>query len=108
MWLHRNKGGITTEGSQSVIVGDFNYSSGSQSTFDVGDTNWEFNIVGEEREEYEFSLAIDVKTGYTDVKYSVKAYDSVSDTILAEFRDVTDDQTLTWYIRPVEAIPVTD
>ena len=107
MWLHRNKGGITTEGSQSVIIGDFVKSSGD-TYFDVGDTNWEFNIVGEEREEYEFSLAINVKTGYTDVKYSIKAYDSISDTILAEFRDVTDDQTLTWYIRPVEAIPVTD
>jgi len=111
MWMHRNKGGLTTEGTQTKIIGDLNYSSGASGTtstsFDVSDTNWEFNVTGEGREKFDFTLALDIKTGYTDVKYSVKAYDSISDTVVAELKDIKGDNTLSWGIEFLEDIPVT-
>lgn len=111
MWLHRNKGGLTTEGTQSKIVGDLDYSSGTAGTtvnsFDVSLTNWTFNVAGQNRETFDFSLAINVKTGYTDVKYSIKAYDSVSGVVVAEIKDVKDDQTLSWGVEIEEDIDPT-
>ena len=107
MWLHRNKGGLTTEGTQSKIIGDLTRSSGSTS-FDVTDTNWTFDIVGQGREEYNFTLALDIKTGYTDVKYSIKAYDSISNVVVAEIKDVSNDNTLSWGISFDEDIPLTN
>jgi len=111
MWIHRNKGGLTTEGTQTKIIGDLNYSSGASGTtsssFDVSDTNWEFNVTGEGRERFDFTLALDIKTGYTDVKYSVKAYDSISDTVVAELKDIKGDNTLSWGIEFIEDVPVT-
>ncbi len=106
IWLHRNKGGLTSEGLQSKIIGDLVRSSGDTS-FDVSDTNWSFDIVGEGREQYDFTLNIDVKTGYTDVKYTVKAYDSVSGVVVAELKDIVDDQTLSWGVSFEENVPVT-
>jgi hypothetical protein len=107
IWLHRNKGGLTTEGTQSKIIGDLVRSSGSTS-FDVTDTNWTFDIVGQGREEYNFTLALDIKTGYTDVKYSIKAYDSISNVVIAEIKDVSNDNTLSWGISFDEDIPLTN
>ena len=107
MWLHRNKGGLTTEGTQSKIIGDLTRSSGSTS-FDVTDTNWTFDIVGQGREEYNFTLSLDIKTGYTDVKYSIKAYDSISNVVIAEIKDVTNDNSLSWGISFDEDIPLTN
>lgn len=108
LWLHRNKGGLSTEGVQSKIIGDLVRSSGS-TTFDIEeDTNWVFDVAGEGREQYDFTLAINVKTGYTDVKYTVKAYDSISGVVVAEFKDVKDDQTLRWGVEIEEDIDPTD
>ena len=107
IWLHRNKGGLTTEGTQSKIIGDLVRSSGDTS-FVVSDTNWTFDIVGEGREEYDFTLNIDVKTGYTEVKYTVKAYDSVSGVVVAEIKDVSNDSTLSWGVSFEEDIPRRD
>jgi len=107
MWLHRNKGGLTTEGTQSKIISDLTRSSGSTS-FDVTDTNWTFDIVGRGREEYNFTLVLDIKTGYTDVKYSIKAYDSISNVVIAEIKDVTNDNSLSWGISFDEDIPLTN
>lgn len=107
IWLHRNKGGLTTEGTQNKIIGDLVRSSGDTS-FVVSDTNWTFDIVGEGREEYDFTLNIDVKTGYTDVKYTVKAYDSVSGVVVAEIKDVSNDSTLSWGVSFEEDIPRRD
>ena len=106
MWLHRNKGGLTTEGTQSKIIGALQRSSGSTS-FDVTSTNWTFDITGEGREQYDFTLALNVKTGYTDVKYTVKAYDSVSGVVVAELKDITNDQTLSWGVEIDEDVPLT-
>ena len=106
MWLHRNKGGLTTEGTQTKIISALTRSSGSTS-FDVTDTNWTFDIVGEGREQYDFTLSLDVKTGYTDVKYSIKAYDSISGVVVAEIKDVSGDSTLSWGIEFAESVPLT-
>jgi hypothetical protein len=107
LWLHRNKGGLSSEGEQSKIIGDLQRFSGSTS-FDVTDTNWTFDVAGDGREQYDFSLALNVKTGYTDVKYTVKAYDSVSGVVVAELKDVKDDQTLSWGVEIEEAVEITD
>ena len=108
MWLHRNKGGLTTEGTQSKIIGDLTWSSGSTSFDITDDTNWTFDITGLGREEYNFTLSLDITTGYTDVKYSIKAYDSISNTVLAEITEVAGDNSLSWGIVFDESIPLTN
>ena len=110
MWLHRNKGGITSgsENEETKIIGNWTFSSGDD-IFDIenGDTpdnngtNWIVDGEGggpAPREVYIAVITITPTSGSGNVKYDIDAVDSISGDTLATKSDLTGTNTLSFVI----------
>ena len=110
MWLHRNKGGITSgsENEETKIIGNWTFSSGDD-IFDIenGDTpdnngtNWIVDGEGggqAPREVYIAVITITPTSGNGNIKYDIDAVDSISGNTLATKSDLTGTNTLSFVI----------
>lgn len=110
MWLHRNKGGMTSgsENEETKIIGNWTFSSGDD-IFDIenGDTpdnngtNWIVDGEGggqAPREVYIAVITITPTSGSGNIKYDIDAVDSISGNTLATKSDLTGTNTLSFVI----------
>jgi hypothetical protein len=110
MWLHRNKGGITSgsENEETKIIGNWTFSSGDD-IFDIenGDTpdnngtNWIVDGEGggpAPREVYIAVITITPASGYGDIKYDITAVDSISGETRGSKTNVDGTNTLSFSI----------
>ena len=110
MWLHRNKGGLTSGSTneETKIVGDWSFVSGNNIFDLVGQPNWEVDVAGESREIYSAVITITPASGYEDIEYKIEAINSVGEgEILASKIELTGTNTLSFVLEIKEPEPVT-